>query len=108
MEVSKILASIQRATGRTPRAALTAAAECRDEITPHLLQIIEEVIADPSRAVDDQNYVAHLYAMYLLASFRETRAYPLIVRLFSLGGETPFDIAGDIVTEDLNNILASV
>jgi hypothetical protein len=108
MDVSKILSSLERNKGRTPRAALTAAAERRDEITPHLLRIIEEVIADPSRAVDDQDYVAHLYAMYLLASFRETRAYLPIVKLFSFGGETPFDIAGDVVTEDLGNILASV
>jgi hypothetical protein len=26
------------------------------------------------------DYMAHLYAMFLLAQFRETRAYPLVVR----------------------------
>jgi hypothetical protein len=46
--------------------------------------------------------------MYLLAQFRETRAYPLLVRIFSEPGATPFDLAGDLVTQDLGRILASV
>jgi len=50
----------------------------------------------------------HLYAMYLLAQFRETRAYPLLVQMFSAPGELPFDLAGDTVTEGLDSILASV
>jgi len=43
----------------------------------------------------------HIYALYELALFRETRAYPLPVRIFSRPGEFPFELAGDVVTEDL-------
>ncbi len=50
----------------------------------------------------------HIYALYELALFRETRAYPLPVRIFSRPGEFPFELAGDVVTEDLGRILASV
>ncbi len=50
----------------------------------------------------------HIYAMYLLAQFRETRAYPLLVQVFSAPGELPMDLAGDVVTGDLGRILASV
>ena len=32
----------------------------------------------------------------------------LLVRIFSWPGEFPFDLAGDVVTEDLRRILASV
>jgi len=38
----------------------------------------------------------------------ETRTYRPLVRIFSAPGETPFDLAGDTVTEALNRILASV
>ncbi len=46
--------------------------------------------------------------MFILAQFREKRAYPLIVNFFSLPGEVSLDLTDDIVTEDLENILASV
>ena len=46
--------------------------------------------------------------MYLLAKWREPGAYPYVVRWLSLAGEAPFDIAGDIVTQDGGRILAAV
>src|SRR5258708_9491496 len=52
--------------------------------------------------------MVHVYALYLLALFLEVRAYPLLVRIFSRPGEFPFDLAGDVVTQDLGRILASV
>lgn len=48
------------------------------------------------------------YALYLLAKWRETRGYPYIIRWLSLPEEEPFDIAGDIVTQDGGRILAAV
>jgi len=50
----------------------------------------------------------HIYAMYLLAQFRERCAYPLIVDFFSIPGDITVDSTGDVVTEDLHRILASV
>jgi hypothetical protein len=52
--------------------------------------------------------MAHLYAMFLLAQFRETRAYPLVVRFASLPGDLLDSLCGDFITEDLGQILASV
>ncbi len=50
----------------------------------------------------------HIWAFYLLALFRETRAYPLLVRIFSRPGEFAFELAGDVPTQDLGRMLASV
>ncbi|UHD17880.1 DUF1186 domain-containing protein [Thiocapsa bogorovii] len=50
----------------------------------------------------------HMYAMYLLAQFRERAAYPMLVKLFSVPGEVCFDLTGNLVTEDLDRILAAV
>ncbi len=46
--------------------------------------------------------------MYLLAQFREKKAYPLICNFFKIPGETAHDLTGDIITEDLCRILACV
>ena len=46
--------------------------------------------------------------MFLLAQFREKRAYPLIIKLASHAPELVDDLIGDVPTEDLANILASV
>jgi len=46
--------------------------------------------------------------MYLLAQFREQTAYPLLVKFFSTPGDLCLDTTGDVVTEDLGRILASV
>ena len=54
------------------------------------------------------DYMAHLYAMFLLAQFRDTRAYPLVVRFRSLPGDLVDSLCGDFITEDLGQVLASV
>ena len=43
-------------------------------------------------------YMAHLYAMFLLAQFREARAYPLVVRFASLPGDLLDSLCGDFIT----------
>src|SRR5215467_11658753 len=40
--------------------------------------------------------------------FRETRAYPLVVRFASLPGDLLDSLCGDFITEDLGQVLASV
>lgn len=72
------------------------------------LEILEDVGRNPEPWLVDGGRMVHIYAMYLLALFRETRAYLLLVRIFSRPGEFSFDLAGDVVTEDLGRILASV
>ncbi len=46
--------------------------------------------------------------MFLLAQFREPRAYPLIVEFFAQPGAASDECTGEVVTEDLPRILASV
>ena len=46
--------------------------------------------------------------MSLLARWREPRAYSYVVRWLSLPGEAPFEIAGDVVTQDGARMLAAV
>lgn len=108
MDVEEILAELDRDHRQVPRITLEEATAHREEIIPRLLAVLEEVAKDPAPFAEDKNRNIHIYAMYLLAQFRETRAYPLLVKIFSAPGEAPFDLASSVVTQDLTSILASV
>jgi len=109
MEIENILQELRYLkTGHFPREALEAAIAQREAVTPHLLQALENAPDLLERFDVETNYMLPLYAFYLLAQFRETRAYPLIVAFFSQPGELPADVTGSFVTEDLGRVLASV
>ena len=108
MDVQPILAQLERNEGHFPKAAIREAIEHQSEIIPPLIEVLEAVARDPQSFAADPKRMIHIYAMYLLAQFRESRAYSLLVQIFSAPGELPMDLAGDVVTEDLGSILASV
>ena len=108
VEIAEILNAFQSRSGRFEHAAVAAAVEHRQEITDGLLHILEDTLERAEELAPESDYMAHLYAMYLLAQFRETRAYPLVVRLASLPGELADSIAGEFFTEGLGKVLASV
>jgi hypothetical protein len=110
MEIDEILEEFAWFDGKFKREAVDAAVARRDEIIPELLLVLEE-IADPEMAAGldaDGGYMAHLYAMYLLAQFRETRAYPLMVRIGLLPSDLLESLFGDCITESFGAVLASV
>ena len=71
-----------------------------------MLRAIERALIDPT-GLREAEGMLFSYATYLLAKWRETRAYPLIIRWLSLSGENAFEIGGDTVTQDGGRILAS-
>lgn len=75
-----------------------------------MLRVLEE-IAEPAQAAEIDakgEYMAHLYAMYLLAQFRETRAYPLMLKIALLPSDLLESLFGDCVTESFGKVFASV
>lgn len=108
MDIETIRKELEFNNGRFPERALRNAIEQRDAMIPVLLASLQEVTDDPERMLREPDRMLPLYAMYLLAQFREQAAFPLLVKLFSIPGETIIDMTGDIVTEDLDRILASV
>jgi uncharacterized protein YchJ len=110
MEMDEILERIALFDGKFEREAVEAAIARRDEIIPELLLVLEE-IADPDEAADIDavgDYMAHLYAMFLLAQFRETRAYPILLRIALLPSDLLDSLFGDSITESFGRVLASV
>ncbi len=108
MEIREILAELEYNRGYFPHEAVQEAIRQKDKIIPELLRILENAERNIHQIEEQPSYMAHIYAMFLLAQFREKRAYSLIVDLFSHPGDTSDNIAGDFVTEDLQRVLASV
>jgi len=108
MKIKEVLRELEFNYGTFPGKAIEEAVANKERITPELLRIIEEASQNVQELVYQEGYMAHIYAMYLLAQFQEERAYPLIVNFFSIPGEITLDLTGDVVTEDLGRILASV
>ena len=108
MEIQEIISQLEYHQGSFPRKALKEAITNKEQITPILLNILEESTANIEELLEQDDYMAHIYAMFLLAQFREKRAYPLIVNFFSTPGDISLEVTGDVVTEYLRRILASV
>ena len=90
-----------------PLAALESADAHREALVAPLLAAVDRALDEPQDAPEED---AHLfsYALYLLAKWREPRAYEHVISWLSLPEEEPFDIGGDMVTQDGGRILASV
>ena len=108
MEIQELFSRLDEHHGSFPKHLIAEAIIRREEVAPALLQILADIDRDPEPWLADTARRIHIYAMYLLALFRETRAYPLLVRIFSRPGRFPFDLVGDVLTQDLARILASV
>lgn len=107
MEIPEILQALAHTDNKFPRQALEQAIANRDEIIPHLLDIVERTADNPEETLAKNDY-SFLYAIHLLAQCREQRAYPLIVKLAALPASLVNELLGDTITEGLPSILASV
>jgi len=89
-------------------AALLAAANHREAITPELIAALDRVSANPAHYLKHHQECLHLFAIYLLAQFRERSALDAFLRFFSLPGEDALNLTGDMVTENGAAVFASV
>lgn len=93
-----------------PAAVLRAAADQRAAVTGPLLSALGawiDKVSDPeSRWNADADWLSD-YALYLLAQFREPRAYPFYLRLCRLPEADSDYWLGDILTNDMQAFLAS-
>ena len=96
MDIPTILTKLKYNNGTFPREALNEAINNQELIIPELLKIIEFTKGNIEELISEEKYIAPLYAMYLLAQFREKDAYPLIIDFFSMPGDTVQDITGDL------------
>ena len=79
------------------------------KLMPLLLGEVEAFAAAPdvvARKGDD--YIRHVLSLFILAWFRNKDAYPVIINLISNPGDKIIDLTGEVFSEALGRILASV
>jgi hypothetical protein len=107
MTVPEIIAALTPYTRHFPRAAVEAAMAQREEVTPDLLRALEEAAKSPEKFASPANML-HLFASYLLAQFRDKRAYRPLTGMLAAPGDMAYKLFGETITGRIDNILASV
>ena len=108
MDFQKLSTKFRHFEGAFPEEALIESIQNREAVIPELLKIIDEARAESRSVIEREDYMLCIYAIYLLAQFREVQAYPAIVDFFSRPGNRALEVVGDMYIEDLGRILASV
>ncbi len=72
-------------------------------VIPQLLEMVEQFTTYPPR----NEGLEGIIALFILAKFKETRAFPLVVKLCSLPYNAVEELLGSIKSECLNSIIAS-
>lgn len=90
-----------------PSQAVALAERHREVVAPWLVQVLEDVVRNPSLGLQD-DYVLHDFAMVLLGHWRDTRAYRPLLALVRLPYETVDMLFGDLLFETYDRAVASV
>ncbi len=104
-DISLILKAFETFDGQYKRYEVEEAVKQQTAITPYLLEILEKILEDPEYCAREQDRFDYCYTIMLLWHFKEVQAHETIIKLSGLPGELPFELFGDTVTEDLDNIL---
>jgi hypothetical protein len=90
-----------------PLEAFESADAHRVVLVPPLLQLLERCLTDPDSASEAEARL-FCYGLYLMAKWREPRAYPLVTRWLSSPEPVSTRLSGDVLTQDGARILAAV
>ena len=101
----KILESFSIYDGIYKQEQIDAAINMKDEITPHLIEILENAHTDYEKYISDEMLYDHIYALMLLGHFKEPKSHKAIVDLFSLQGDIPDKLFGDLTALNLSVVL---
>jgi preprotein translocase subunit SecA len=102
----EVLDSLKYFSKDFPKAAFREVQANRMDFTSDLLESLDHAYKNAAELYKERsNYHLHTYAMYLLAEFREKRAFPYLVALLKLPEDQVYFLLGDILTEDFHRIL---
>ena len=104
MEISEILEAFRINDGVYKRKYVDEAVERKDEIIPHLISILENVVSNPKPYIEN-DYFDQLYAVILLGYFKAYQAHSIMIDLLSMPEDIPHQLFGDIISEDFPAIL---
>ena len=106
MDINVALDNIKYLTRKFAKEELECIRNNRDIAIETLLEYIRKPVENIDNLPED--YDAHLYAMFILAEFREHRAFDYLIRYLELDEDTIEFFLGDALCDDFPSILASV
>jgi len=104
MEISQIIECFNQ-DYPVPRSAIKSAELQQHEITPVLLATLKKIVDYPDKV--DFSCKADLMAVFMLAKFKETQAFPYIIQMAGFPEEWVEDFWGDTKTEALSRFIVS-
>jgi hypothetical protein len=107
MSPEQVLIELAEDRNTHPLKALESADAHRGVLDQPLLQVLERCVSDPDTASEEEAQLFS-YALYLMAKWREPRAYPLVIRWLCLSDAASTRLTGDVLTQDGARILAAV
>jgi hypothetical protein len=107
MSPDEVLIELRKDRTTHPLDALGSADAHRGVLVQPLLEVLERCVNHPDTASEEEAQL-FCYALYLLAKWREARAYPLVIRWLSLPDAASTGLSGDVSTQDGARILAAV
>ncbi|WP_067516521.1 DUF1186 domain-containing protein [Endozoicomonas ascidiicola] len=111
-EASRLKKSLSQVSSQLPVAALREAASLGELITPLLFDALNSVKIQDNRSSSPAQSRFALHALYLLTQFRETKAWPVVIDLFSsMSAEVNIPIGDDfdeVVCDRLSQIFATL
>lgn len=103
MNIQNAIENIIYFTKKFPKEEFTYISGHPKEAIPYLYSSIDYVIENNGNVEND--YELHLYAMFFLAEFKDRKSFKRIVKLSSLPSDTVDRLLGDVISEDLGDIL---
>jgi Protein of unknown function (DUF1186)/SEC-C motif len=107
MSPEQVLIELGKDRTTHPLKALESADAHRGVLVQPLLDVLNRCVTDPDAASEEEAQL-FCYGLYLLAKWRETLAYPVVIRWLSLSDAASTSLSGDVLTQDGARILAAV
>ena len=108
MEINEIVEKLKYYTPELPKEELREAIKQKDEITTKLLEMLEYTKENLDKIFyEEDEFFGYTYAFFLLAEFKEEKAFPYLVELLNQDAEIVEYIFGEDYPEHLPRLLAS-
>ena len=112
MEINEIVEKLKYYTEGLPKEAWKEAMKQKEEITPKLLELLEYTKNNLEKIYyEEDEFFGYIYAIFLLAEFKEQKAFPYLIDLINRDKKENEDIVDYIIGDDypeyLPRLLAS-
>ena len=108
MDINETLTALKYPGGKLPKLAIQNAIDNQKEITPLLIKSLQYSADNIREVAGDSKDYSYIFAIYLLGQFKDPQALKPLIDFFSTKGDIAQKLTGDIITEGLGQLLASV